>query len=385
MGKASENRPDRVLTSGARPERASPAEQFLRLLQQHTGERHVIVLQDFPDPDAISSAFAHQQISAASDIDSVILYADRLSHPQNIAMVRLLEIDLRRFEPDTSLKGFDAAVFVDNQGTTSEVIVEALQELEVPTLMVVDHHAQQGRLDPVFSDIRDVGATATIYAQYLEDEGCPIRLDKEERRHAMLATALMHGIVTDTNSFTYAKPVDFQAAAFLSAFRDPDLLDHILSQSRTKETMQVIQDALANREIVESHSISGVGYLRSEARDAIAQAAEFLVTEENVHTAIIYGIVRGSDGEESLVGSLRTSKLTLDPDDFLKEVFGRDEDDQYFGGGRRTAGGFEIPIGFLSGADDPEFGELKWKVYDQRIRKRLFEKIGVEESQAEAS
>lgn len=291
MGKTNEDRGNDVLNDEAQYDAASLPKRFFSTLQEHRGERHVIVLQDFPDPDPISCAFAHQQISAACDIESVILYADRLSHPQNIAMVRLLEIDLQRFEPGTSLEEFDAAIFVDNQGTTSEDIMRSLQTLEVPTLMVIDHHSQQGLLDPVFSDIRDVGPVATIYAQYLEDEACPIQLDKSERRHAMLATALMHGIVTDTNSFAFAKPVDFEAAAFLSVFRDPKLLDQILNQSRTKETMQVIQAALANREIVESHSISGVGYVRSEARDAIAHSAEFLLTEENFHTAIIYGIV----------------------------------------------------------------------------------------------
>jgi nanoRNase/pAp phosphatase (c-di-AMP/oligoRNAs hydrolase) len=33
------------------------------------GERHLVVLQDFPDPDAISSALAHQLISARYGIE----------------------------------------------------------------------------------------------------------------------------------------------------------------------------------------------------------------------------------------------------------------------------------------------------------------------------
>jgi nanoRNase/pAp phosphatase (c-di-AMP/oligoRNAs hydrolase) len=201
MGQGSEGQGNQVAGEDARRDTATLPERFFDLLAAHQGEKHVIVLQDFPDPDAISSAFAHNQISAASDIESVIMYADHVSHPQNVAMVRLLEIDLQRFEPGMSLEGFDAAVFVDNQGTTSEDIMEALSAIDVPTLIVVDHHSQQGRLAPEFSDIRDVGAVATIYAQYLEHEACPIQLDKTERRHVMLATALMHGIVTDTNSF----------------------------------------------------------------------------------------------------------------------------------------------------------------------------------------
>ena len=45
----------------------------------------------------------------------------------------------------------------------------------------------------------------------------------------------------------------------------------------------------------ESFSIAGVGYLRAEDRDGIPQAADFLVTEENIHTAVVYGIVTGTE------------------------------------------------------------------------------------------
>jgi nanoRNase/pAp phosphatase (c-di-AMP/oligoRNAs hydrolase) len=58
--------------------------------------------------------------------------------------------------------------------------------------------------------------------------------------------------------------------------------------------------------------------LRAGDRDAIPQAAEFFMKEENVHTAIVYGIIKDENQEEVLNGSLRTSKLTLDPDEFIK-------------------------------------------------------------------
>jgi nanoRNase/pAp phosphatase (c-di-AMP/oligoRNAs hydrolase) len=109
----------------------------------------------------------------------------------------------------------------------------------------------------------------------------------------------MHGILTDTAEFIRAGVEDFQAAAFLSQFRDADLLSQIMSQARSKQTMEIIRRALAHRTIVENYSIAGIGYLRAEDRDAIPQAADFLLTEENVHTAIVYGIVI-AEGDELL-------------------------------------------------------------------------------------
>ncbi len=362
------------------PHEVPVAEQtpLAQLLEAHRGERHVIVLQNYPDPDAISSAFAHQLISTRFGIETDIIYGGKISHQQNLALLKLLGIGLIHYEPDLDLTAYDGSVFVDNQGTTAVQIVDALEAAEVPCLIVVDHHATQDRLHAAFMDIRRTGATATIYADYLS-HGL-IEMDKGRREHVVVATALMHGLLTDTGEFVRADPVDFQAASFLSQFRDAELLAQIMSQSRTKRTMEVIRRALGNRMIVENFSIAGIGYLRAEDRDAIPQAADFLLTEENVHTAIVYGIVT-SDGEEILVGSMRTNKLTIDPDQFIKDTLGKNLTGRYFGGGKVSAGGFEVPIGFLSGNQNQEYRDLKWQTYDGQMKHKILTRLGVEQSE----
>ena len=144
--------------------------------------------------------------------------------------------------------------------------------------------------------------------------------------------------------------------------------------------MEIIQKALEERVIAESVSIAGIGYLRSDDRDAIPQAADFLVTEENVHTAIVYGLVQGPDQEESIIGSLRTSKLTLDPDNFLKGALGQDPAGAHYGGGKHSAGGFQIPVNFLAGGKGEEYKDLKWKTFDAQIKQKIFDKIGFDSS-----
>jgi nanoRNase/pAp phosphatase (c-di-AMP/oligoRNAs hydrolase) len=355
----------------------SKSQKLADLLEAHRGEYHLIVVHDFPDPDAISAAFAHRLISAPFDIETDIIYNGKISHQQNIALVRLLGLNLLHYEPALDLSQYQAVVFVDNQGTTAEQITQALESVAVPALIVVDHHEMQERLKPEFSDIRRTGAVATIYAKYLE-QGLVV-LEKSNKDHVIAATALMHGLISDTNGFIRANSEDFQAASFLSWFVDVDLLSQILSQSRSKQVMEIIRRALGDRVTEESFSIAGIGYVRAEDRDAIPQAADFLLTEENIHTAIVYGIVVGADRHERVIGSMRTSKITLDPDEFLKDVFGKDDAGHYFGGGKELAGGFEIPIGFLSGDMGEEYRNLKWQVYDGQIKQKLFKKIGVEQ------
>ncbi|HKY06257.1 MAG TPA: bifunctional oligoribonuclease/PAP phosphatase NrnA [Blastocatellia bacterium] len=351
----------------------SKGAELVSLLEARRGERHAIVMQDYPDPDAISSAWAHKLIAARFGIECDIVYEGRISHQENLALVQLTDIDLQRYNEGDDLKQYHATVFVDNQGTTA-ALTDRFTAAGVKPFVIVDHHERQDLIEAEFTDIRKIGATATIYTEYIR-EGL-LELNKSDVQHVRLATALMHGIRSETNGLVRGREEEMEAATFLTRFTDHSLLEDILSVKRGKKVMDVIQLALENREIRESYSISGVGYLRAEERDSIPQAADFLLTEENIHTAIVYGIIIKAD-REMVVGSMRTSKVTLNPDEFLKEALGTTEAGRYYGGGRRGAGGFEIPIGFLAAVKDDDLVRMKWRLYDELIKKKLFAKIGV--------
>jgi nanoRNase/pAp phosphatase (c-di-AMP/oligoRNAs hydrolase) len=356
---------------------ANLATKFLSSLEGRDGEKHAVILQDFPDPDAISCAFAYRLIAEERGIETDLVYGGRVSHQENIAMINLLNIDLKEWGQEPIPAGmYDGAIFVDNQGTTSN-LVDRLDAAKVPTLAVIDHHSMQDRLTPEFQDIRTVGACASIFADYISRGALTLKSSKPE--HRRLATALMHGIISETGSMISALPLDFTSAAQLQPFTDNELLSEILHQKRSHRVMEVIRLALKNRVIKEGFCFSGVGYLRSSDRDAIPQAADFLLTEASIHTVIVYGIVTNHHGGESINGSLRTTEVTLGPDSFLKDALGRMENGSFYGGGKSNAGGFAIPLGFLSGQDDSELAILKWKAFDEKIRNKFFMKIGVEE------
>lgn len=356
--------------------RMSKAAEIVALLEKHRGERHAIVMQDYPDPDAISSAWAHKMIAARYGIESDIMYEGRISHQENLALVQLTDIDLVRYNEGDDLSQYKGTIFVDNQGTTS-ALTDRFEAAGVKPLLIVDHHERQDRIEAELTDIRKIGATATIYTQYIR-EGL-LDLNKGDLQHVRLATALMHGIRSETSGLIRGREEEMEAATFLTRFTDFSMLEDILSVKRAKQVMDVIRQALENREIRESYSISGVGFLRMEDRDSIPQAADFLLTEENIHTAIVYGIIIKGE-REMVVGSMRTTKVTLNPDEFLKEALGATEAGRYYGGGRRGAGGFEIPIGFLAAIKDDELVRMKWRLYDELIKKKLLAKIGVQPS-----
>jgi len=363
---------------GAVPATPSPVLELARLLEGRRGERHVVALQDFPDPDAISSGMAYRELAGAFGITADLMYEGVISHPENLALINLLEIQVIAWTREVDLERYGAAVFVDNQGTTTH-LAERLKQAGVPTLAVVDHHDPQDFLDPVFSDVRPLGAAATIFAEYLQS-GAVLKLDAGNVAHVRLATALMHGLHSETDGFVRARPPEYQAAGYLSRFMDSDLLEKVLCVQKSHATLRVIEESLHERTVRNGFSVAGVGYLRWADRDAIPQAADFLLAEENVHTAVVYGLLSDEEGREVISGSLRTQKTTLQVDRFIKDALGEDMRGRPYGGGRSRAGGFEIDCGFLTGdEDDAEQRRLKWQLYDRRIRRKLFRAAGVED------
>ncbi|WP_416669131.1 DHH family phosphoesterase [Egbenema bharatensis] len=359
------------------------ADELRHMLELHRGDRQLVLLQDFPDPDALSSAWTYKLIAQQFEIQCDIVYGGTLSHQENIALVKLASLPAQRWTAqaakDKDLHSYQGCVLIDNQGTTTQ-LWPLIQQAELPIAAVIDHHTSQGDLNAEFTDLRpQTRATATILTQYLQ-VGL-LKLDNSNGEHVKCATALMHGLRSDTNRLMQAQEEDFIAAGYLSRFYDAQLLNSVLQASRSKRVMDVIERSLRNRVVQNSFTIAGVGYLRYDARDAIPQAADFLVSEENVHTAVVYGIVHDEDEDlEVVIGSLRTSKITLDPDEFIKEAFGQDPQGRFFGGGRSMAGGFEIPLGFLSGSNEnAEYTRLKWEVFDAQIKQKLFRLVNPED------
>ena len=365
-------------------DRAKIVRKLRETLEQHRGEKQIVVIQDFPDPDALSSAWAYQLIAANYDIECDIVYGGTLSHQENIALVRLTAIPAQKYVNTTlqqqNLSDYQGCVLIDSQGTNSQ-LYSVVERAGIPLIVAIDHHSKQGDLKAEFIDLRpQTRATATILTQYIQ-EGM-LEFDTSNENHVKCATALMHGLRSDTNRLMQAKEEDFIAAAYLSRYYDSQLLNAVLQSARSRRVMNVIERALRNRIIKKNFSISGVGYLRYDDRDAIPQAADFLVTEEDIHTAVVYGIVHDEDDDiELVIGSLRTTKLTLDPDEFIKETLGKDAQGRFFGGGRYMAGGFEIPVGFLNGFNDnSEYTKLKWEVFDTQLKQKLMRLVEPEDN-----
>jgi nanoRNase/pAp phosphatase (c-di-AMP/oligoRNAs hydrolase) len=346
---------------------SSPTVALNKQLAAAAGKGMLICIKGYPDPDNIASALALQWIAKQYDIRTRIIHFEEISHYENRALVKKLDLEIEDFESS----GIDFAeweYYAVNDAQNPELPIKIPPTCQL--LVFVDHHKALGTFQSKFLDVREhSGSTAAMYAEYLMES--PIVFEGNTTEQSRIATALMHGIRSDTDNFSTATAMDYRASEYLSKFIDKDLLQLISRQSIPAKTMDLTQIALQRKDIKGTFMFAGVGFVREEDRDGIGQCADYLLHREGIDTVIVYGIV----GNEIIDGSLRTRSHTLDPDKWIKDVFGQDQNGQFYGGGRKDKGGFQIPLGVFASCSDKE---LLWILIKKTIDELFYDKIGID-------
>ncbi|MCL7415012.1 MAG: DHH family phosphoesterase [ANME-2 cluster archaeon] len=317
-----------------------------------------IVVHNNPDPDAISGAMALKEIAKNVGVESEIIYNGFIGHQENKAFVNLLDIDIERIDEYDPSQFSNIALF--------ECAIPGANNLlppEVKVNIIIDHHpVSSTEITADFIDIQpDIGASATIMTTYLKELG--INISSE------LATALLYGIRVDTHEFKKnATQADLNAAAYLYPRVDHEILSLIETPSMSTETLDIMGDAIKNRQVTGSYLISNVGSIRD--RDALPQAADYLLNLEGVSTTIIFGLT-----EETIHLSGRSKDVRVNVGEVMREAFGEE-----YGGGHATSAGAQIPLGVFSGTKDKN---TLMKLVEEAVVKKLFEVIGMEREEKE--
>src|SRR5271169_5564332 len=110
------------------------------------GDRVAILLQDDPDPDAMSSAIALRTLLGRNKLTTPIFSFTPITRPENRAMVHLLEIEVA--ETDGShLAEFERIAMVDVQ---PPYFAGKLPRADI----VIDHHPGYAVDNAPFEDVR---------------------------------------------------------------------------------------------------------------------------------------------------------------------------------------------------------------------------------------
>ena len=278
------------------------------------GDRIALLVQPDPDPDGLASALALRTILGRNKVSTPIVSFGKVTRPENLAMMRLLDIEVVRITPK-ELAEFDRVAMLDTQPSHFGFTLERVDA-------VIDHHpTSTSNPYPAipFVDIRhQYGATSTILTEYLRAAACPIG--------QRLATALLYGIKADTLLLN-REVIDADLDAFVSLYPsiNYNLLRRIEKPELPMKFAPVLADALRQMVCESGVVVSCLGQVERE--DLIPQVADFLLQFEDVEWVVCAGLFDGN-----VVMSVRNVGYVKNAGDVVKRVI----NGWGLGGGHRT-------------------------------------------------
>jgi nanoRNase/pAp phosphatase (c-di-AMP/oligoRNAs hydrolase) len=297
-------------------------------------ESVIILLQDDPDPDAIASGLALRQVLGRNKQSTPLGSFGKVTRPENIAMVKLLEIEIEKVTA-ASLQTFDRIAVVDLQPPH---LANAPEQVD----LVIDHHPEQFTYKSHIKDIRPgYGATSTILLEYLLCSGTNIG--------TRLATAMLYGIKSDT--FSLSREVnewDVEAFSYLYPLANQNLMRRIERPELPPAALDALSLGLKNRRVIDKVAFVHLG--RVERDDLIPQMADFSLSFEGIEWAFVSGIF-----DSNYVISIRNVGYVRAAGRVLKDAFGSIGS----AGGHATMAKAIIPLSHVSGT---------WNIEPRNIR-----------------
>ena len=248
----------------------------LRAFAAGEGDVPILVHPD-PDPDALASALVVRALLNRNPDTMPIITLGDITRPENRRMAELLHIRVTTVTPEeVALLG--RVIALDHQPKFEP-------GTESPRLAVIDHHPIDGPVDAEFTDLRpSYGATATMMTEYLRLE--------DHRISSVLATALLYGIKTDTDSLSRGStPADVQAYAFLQGCADLTMLRKLERPSYSITTAHLYGEALTHIATADDVATVFMGRIDEADVHVLPDIADFCLALEEITWAIAGAIV----------------------------------------------------------------------------------------------
>lgn len=245
--------------------------KFLQLLKPL--QRVIIQAHDFPDHDAIASAYGLAALLQSMDMNTVIVYNGHIDRISLSNMIEWLDIPVVHCSK-ANLTAHDKIITVD--GCIGEKNVTDIQGEEVA---VIDHHNVTPPRNLWYCDVRsNYGATATIIYEYFQ----LIDIDIPKS----VATALLVGLNIDTSNLTRGFcNADLKAFLGLNQIADLDIVNRICRNSLIQSELKSFQHVCDN---VESHDGIAIVLLSEPcAKNLLGVLADFLLSVNEYDIVIV--------------------------------------------------------------------------------------------------
>ena len=241
------------------------------LIQLLKGKNAYIQTHDFPDPDALATAFALQEYLKYYEIEATICYEGKLERASAIRMLDNFGIQVKGGQTKGALPEDACVVLVDSQNQNSNVT-----DIGGQKSACIDNH-------PVHHECEY--AYATIVASYFVEDGI---IPKPN-----VAAALAYAIKMDTADFTRGTTQkDTDMFAYLFRYADWDLVQNMYADTLELADLSAYEAAIQSIEIYDR---VGFAFIPFECQPAlIAMISDFMKALDGVDVVIVYA--RQEDG-----------------------------------------------------------------------------------------
>jgi len=313
--------------------------KFEELLKMLKKKEIYIQMHNYPDQDAIASAFGLKTLLSNKGIHATICYIGQIDKDNTLKMIEQLGIELNMMD-EVKMKPDDEIILVDGQKGNAN-----MEDFVGREIGCIDHHPMQEVDSYLFYDIRsDIGACSSIIASYFYDNNIDMPRN--------VATALAYGIKMDTNTLSRrVSELDIDMFYYVYKRADLDKLRSFEKCSLRKADLEAYKKAISTLKIIGRLGIANIGADCSEA--IIGSISDFLLSLAEVDFTLVYSHRVGG-----LKFSVRSESKSVDAGKVIKEALKGFGD----GGGHAT-----MAAGFMPNVNSDKDVNQMAKLVEERV------------------
>lgn len=247
------------------------------LIEILKGKKIYIQTHNFPDPDAIGSAYGLQKLLEKFGIQSTLCYFGRIDKMSTSRMLDEFGIEMFSYDQiKEEMTETDPIVCVDSQKNAGNIMDFIGDEVAC-----VDHHPTFVHEEYQYSDVRITGACATLIASYYMELGMKPEED--------VASALLYGLKMDTLQFTRGvTEMDIRAFDFLFPLHNRSKIVRLEQNTMAFQDLKAFGAAIEDIQVYESFGYTVIPFSCPDA--LIATLADFILALEEVEVVAVISV-----------------------------------------------------------------------------------------------
>ena len=289
------------------------------LIKLCEGREIYIQTHNFPDPDAIASAYGLKQLLNCFNIKSILCYEGKIDKLSTSKMLQTFGIEMFSYdEIKDVMKEADPIICVDSQKHAGNITDFIGDEIAC-----IDHHPTFVEVEYRYKDIRMAGACSSLIAGYYKE----LKIEPDENT----ATALLYGLKMDTSQFTRGvTSLDIEMFDYLFVRSNHEAISMLEHNVMEFGDLKAYGAAIENIQVYDKFGFTVIPFPCPDS--LIATLADFILALNEVDVVVV-----GSKRKDGLKLSVRSEVAEVHAGYLVRDAL----IDIGNGGGHATmAGGF---------------------------------------------